>query len=95
MEPTHSWGPCCKLSCQHGVHSEGQGLHTRAVPACHTPAHGKYTLLIKSKFSLTFNLDRTEQVDHADVLVSTQTWETSCVHCDSVYIYHAYFNSKM
>lgn len=70
-------------------------IHELYPPAMQT-AGAKYTLLIKSNLSVVFNLDSIQQVDHTSILVSTQMYEMSIyIVTDSVYIYHAYFNSRM
>lgn len=51
-------------------------IHELCLPAMWT-AHAEYTLLIKRKVSVVFNLDGIEQVDHTNILVSTQTYEMS------------------
>lgn len=60
-------------------------IHGLCLPAMQT-AHAKYTLLIKSQVSVVFNLESIQQVDHTNILVSTQTYEMS-VYIVTVFIF--------
>lgn len=60
-------------------------IHELCLPAMQT-AHANYTLLIKSKVSVVFNLDSMEQVDDTNILVSTQTYEMS-IYIVTVFIF--------
>lgn len=60
-------------------------VHELYLPAMQT-AHAKYTLLIKSNLSVVFNLDSIRQVDHTNILVSTQMYEMS-IYIVTVFIF--------
>lgn len=60
-------------------------IHELCLPAMQT-ARANYTLLIKSKVSVLFNLDSMEQVDDTNILVSTQTYEMS-IYIVTVFIF--------
>lgn len=60
-------------------------IHELYPPAMQT-ARAKYTLLIKSNLSVVFNLDSIQQVDHTNILVSTQMYEIS-IYVVTVFIF--------